>query len=468
MSWLARNADPVAALACARSTGPIAAVVGPGMPIQACGPADRCARITLGPGRTLQGRRSPFGDGPEHGDGRPVPLGSGREALAWLQRIIAEDVADPKVDNASPMSPAASPLWIGWIAYELGAALEPRAARASAEITGRRTVALWHRVVPIEADELPRSDPLVDGVRRNIGRLALRAPGERARTSFVRRVERVRSLIRRGDVYQANLSHTLRGTFRGSSRELFAVLYERSEPWYGVYVESPGSEHEAASAVLSFSPELCVRVDAHTRLVTCKPMKGTRKGESKRDELEHSAKDKAELAMIVDLVRNDISRVCEPGTVRVVRPRDMEWHSSGVWQATSTVQGRLADGLGAFDTLAAMFPCGSVTGAPKVRAMQIIADLERRERGVYCGCAGVVLPDGSACFNVAIRTLTLEDRGSAPMPPGRFDRARATYAVGAGIVVDSDASAEWEETLSKAAWILGASRGVTRGAPRAR
>ena len=150
--------------------------------------------------------------------------------------------------------------------------------------------------------------------------------------------------------------------------------------------------------------------------------------------------------MIVDLMRNDLGRVCEYRSVRVERAREIEAHA-GVIHGVATVSGRLRDGIGHADLLRATFPPGSVTGAPKVRAMQIIDELEPSRRGPYCGSVGFVSDCGNACWNVAIRTATLtcEAGSDAESARGVLD-----YSVGAGIVADSDPEAEWEETLSKA------------------
>lgn len=176
-------------------------------------------------------------------------------------------------------------------------------------------------------------------------------------------------------------------------------------------------------------------------------MKGTRPGHAPPDELRASPKEHAELAMIVDLARNDLGRVCQPGSVRVHAPRDLERHDAGnVLQATATVTGRLRPDRTPLDLLHALFPAASVTGAPKIRAMQIIDRLETARRGPYCGALGFLSDCGSAAFNVAIRSAALS---ATPRPDGEL-RGRLDYSVGAGIVADSNPRDEWEETLVKA------------------
>jgi len=181
-----------------------------------------------------------------------------------------------------------------------------------------------------------------------------------------------------------------------------------------------------------------------------RPMKGTRPAGGDPAELERSVKDRAELNMIIDLMRNDLGRVCRAGSVRVERAREIERHGGerGVWQATATVSGELRDGIGLARVLGAAFPAGSVTGAPKIRAMQIIDELEPVRRGPYCGSIGWIGNDGAAELSVAIRTALVS--GAPGDGPGEVREGVLDYSVGAGIVADSDPSAEWRETMDKA------------------
>lgn len=274
------------------------------------------------------------------------------------------------------------------------------------------------------------------------------------RSAFIDAVRSIKDRIHDGDVYQVNLAHTLEGTWHGSTRELFARLLESAEPAFGAYVElSDGS------VICSASPELYLDLDENARKITTRPMKGTRPLNADPDELRTSEKDRAELNMIVDLMRNDLGRIAAPGTVRVDRPRDIEPHAGGQLQATATISALLANGLTLIDVLRATFPPGSITGAPKIAAMRQISDHESCARGWYCGSIGSIdLRTGDAIFNVAIRTATLTRDG---------DSWRVRAPVGAGIVADSEPDAEWDETLLKAVAIDRALSGTTHNTQEA-
>jgi len=354
--------------------------------------------------------------------------------------------------------------WIGYLSYDLGAALEPRAVHHGRAARAEPAWPLmeWHRVDEALIYDHSR------GRWWSVGGLAVRGPTVAAivggggapvysmsrlrsamgKAGYLRRASRVLEYIRAGDVYQVNLAHELRGGFSGSSRALFAALTALSRPWFGAYLES--RDERGARALLSLSPEMFLEFDPGSRRVRTRPMKGTRPGAASAEELESSVKDRAELAMIVDLMRNDLGRVCEFGTVRVDAAREIERHGGrrGVLQATGAASGTLRAGLTIDDLLRATFPGGSVTGAPKVRAMQIIDELEPAARGPYCGAVGFISDSGHAAFNIAIRTALIE--GGAGAAPGEFDHATLRYSVGAGIVADSDAESEWRETLDKA------------------
>jgi len=254
---------------------------------------------------------------------------------------------------------------------------------------------------------------------------------------YERAVSRIREYIAAGDVYQVNLAQRFHAPFRGSPLALYRRLRARNPAPFGAYLDFAGT------IVTSISPERFLRFDPQTRLVEARPIKGTRPRDATaaRDsalarELLESEKDRAENVMIVDLLRNDLGKVCRAGSVTVPKLFALESHPT-VHHLVSTVTGVLADDRDAFDLLRAAFPGGSVTGAPKIRAMQIIAELERSPRGVYCGAVGYVSATGAMDFNIPIRTIVLRD-------------GMATFHAGAGIVWDSEPAAEYQETLAKA------------------
>ncbi|MGV6813457.1 MAG: anthranilate synthase component I family protein, partial [Phycisphaerales bacterium] len=264
---------------------------------------------------------------------------------------------------------------------------------------------------------------------------------------YIAAVERTQAYIRAGDIYQANITHPLAATFSGDAYGLFSVLTQATAPRMGAMMafEYQGRRH----AILSISPEVFIECDFTTRTIRTEPMKGTRPLGSSIAELRDAPKDQAELNMITDLMRNDLGRFCVPGSVRVTNPRKIEPHRSGVLQATSIIEGRLNPGLGLAEIIRATFPPGSVTGAPKVRAMQIINELEPYARGPYCGSLLMLNDAGQLTSSVTIRTAHIWGEPCPENPTGILD-GRCVYPVGAGIVADSVPAEEWEETLLKA------------------
>lgn len=285
------------------------------------------------------------------------------------------------------------------------------------------------------------------------------------------RVARAIEYIRAGDVYQVNLAHTIDAALRATPRALSSALIQRSAPWYGAHVEHVDPDGRAR-AVCSASPELFLDIDPvrsgrAPRRVLARPMKGTLPGHLDPHALERSAKDRAELDMIVDLMRNDLGRVSRNASVRVDQRRAIEPHGGlatplqgsprtpAVWQGVATVSAHLRSEVSLLDLLRAVFPPGSVTGAPKIRAMQIIESLEDRPRGPYCGCIGFIGDDGRVSLSVAIRTALTEIPPHTPArPAGAAPAGLVSYSVGAGIVADSDPAREWDETMHKAAALL--------------
>ncbi|WP_242333517.1 MULTISPECIES: aminodeoxychorismate synthase component I [Anaeromyxobacter] len=261
---------------------------------------------------------------------------------------------------------------------------------------------------------------------------------EVTRAQHVADVEAVRAALGRGDAYQVNLTFRMRGRFTGDP---FA-LYERLRRAQGGGFT--GCLVVDGRAILSASPELFFYRQGDR--VEVRPMKGTaRRGRDLAEDeraaaaLAASPKERAENVMIVDLLRNDLGRVARVGSVRVGELFTVERYPT-VLQLTSTVEARLRPSAGLAELFAALFPCGSVTGAPKIAATKLIADLERSPRGPYCGAVGVVAPGGDAVFDVAIRTLDLD-----------LESGAATYGVGGGITWGSDPEREWDEAMAKAA-----------------
>ncbi len=327
-----------------------------------------------------------------------------------------------------------------WVAllldYELGEWLLPEAAQAPPsgpwtaprdDGQARLTALVFERAI----DEAPWDAPDAGSPAASI---SLPAP-RMTEPDYARRIEAVRELIGAGELYQLNFTQPLDLRHQGDPATLYRRIATRNPVAHGAFIQ------DGARTVLSFSPELFVRRDG-PRLTT-RPMKGTapRHADPAEDErlgqaLLASEKNRAENLMIVDLLRNDLGRLAEPGSVRVDALFSLERYPT-VWTMTSTVSA-LAPRAGLEDVLRALFPCGSITGAPKVAAMRRIRQMEAAPRGLYCGSIGWLAPDGDFSLNVAIRTLVLQADG------------RGVYSVGGGIVQDSDPAEEWQECHWKA------------------
>ena len=247
--------------------------------------------------------------------------------------------------------------------------------------------------------------------------------------------------IKRGFIYQLNLTFPMSGEYTGEIEPLYEELRRTQPSHFGACLSLDGPE------ILSLSPELFFRLDG--RQITTRPMKGTMKRSQDADgdmeakfHLKTDPKSQAENLMIVDLLRNDLSRIGEVGSVRVPKLFTIETYPT-LHQMTSTITARIHEGTSVKDIWQALFPCGSVTGAPKIMAMKIIRELEAAPRGAYCGSIGYIDPDGSACFSVAIRTLT---RHKETRPANKIE-----YRVGSGLVADSHIQDEYKECLLKAA-----------------
>ena len=269
--------------------------------------------------------------------------------------------------------------WLVCLAYDLGRVLEPRAQHPAAPADDRAFPEIV--LVRLDGTRPPEHHP---ARAYDLGE----PDTEASRAPYTDAVAEALDRIRAGEVYQVNLTHRLSCPFEGSARALASELLAAARPWHGAYLEF--DEHHTRRALICASPELFLDADLNTRRVRTRPMKGTRPAEGNPEELRDCPKDRAELDMITDLMRNDLGRVCAFGSVRVAEPRAIERHDSGVIQATSRVEGSLRPGIGVAQLLRATFPPGSVTGAPKVRAMRVIDQLERHRRGPYCGACGVL------------------------------------------------------------------------------
>jgi len=319
----------------------------------------------------------------------------------------------------------------GFIGYEVGYALEPRLAGLSGGDAGLPLIwfAEFARAQPIDAQAwLP--DPA--------GAWAGRPRPRVTRADYLARAARVKDAIVAGDIYQANLSFPADVPVLGDPRALYAQLRGRARAGWGALIFT-GSDW-----ILSLSPEQFFTLDGDR--LTARPMKGTAPADADPATLAEDPKQRAENLMIVDLIRNDLARVARPGSVRVPELFRVEPYPT-VQQMVSTVEATLAPPNDAIDTLQALFPCGSITGAPKIRAMELIAATEQEPRGLYTGAIGRIGADGDAAFSVAIRTLHLKP--GAPM---------AVLGLGSGIVADSDPAAEWRECVAKGAFVASTGR----------
>ena len=324
----------------------------------------------------------------------------------------------------------------GWMNYEAGHGLEPKLALLAQP--GEALPLLWFGLF-FEAeliDQAALAGLLGDPAGAWVGPPR---PGI-SRVAYEQAHARVQDYIAAGDIYQANLSFRADVAVRGNPLALYPRLRRNARAGWG------GIVHDGRNWLLSFSPELFFKSDG--RHVEARPMKGTapRAQDPAEDEalaraLAADPKQRAENLMIVDLIRNDLSRVAQPGSVVTPLLFAVE-HYPTVHQMVSAVEADLAPGRDAVDLVRALFPCGSVTGAPKVRAMEVIAEVEADARGPYTGTIGAFAPDGGAAFNVAIRTLVLEE--------GRDD---ARIGLGSAVVADSTVEGEWQECLAKGAFL---------------
>ena len=333
----------------------------------------------------------------------------------------------------------------GFLAYELGYALEPSLKGKMPR--DRQAPLMWFGLFD-PPEKIPQAT-----LDEAFAALGPPPPLEdlyfgHDQATHARKVEDVLAFIRSGDIYQANLTFPISFRFTGDRARLYAALRSRQPVSHGGLAILRDTMGE--TTILSVSPELFLDVTGN--IATTRPMKGTspRGADPQadldvRDALLHDPKQRAENLMIVDLLRNDLSRIASFGTVRVPSLFEVETYP-GFHAMSSTITATLRDGTSLRDKMAALFPCGSIVGAPKIRAAEILSDLENAPRGVYTGALGAIAPNGDLRFNVAIRTALI-DRGG-----------RGTYGVGGGIVAESNAVDEYAEAVLKAKVLTGLAR----------
>lgn len=377
------------------------------------------------------------------------------------QIVIARhgDEVAPALDKLRELNRAGYHL-AGYLAYEAGLCLEPRLAHLAQTHGTADGPLLWFGAFSsyesIPAAEMPQwLEARTIGKRGSIGPLDPQVSAG----AYGRAFTEIQQAIRAGDIYQANLTLPLAGRWQGDAMALYAAIRPAAQAGYG------GVIHDGTHWLLSFSPELFFSLRGDSAML--KPMKGTRpRGRDAAEdarliaELAESEKDRAENLMIVDLMRNDLSRVAVVGTVKVQRAFTVETYPT-VHQMTSTVTGQLREGVDTIDVLRALFPCGSITGTPKIRAMELIAQTEASPRGPYCGAIGRIdAPDAAgevnAAFNVAIRTLRLTPDRNGPQNGGS-----AVLGVGSAIVADSENLAELRECLVKGGFVRQSAKHMT-------
>jgi len=451
------------------------------------------------------------------GDGvaRWSVVGIPSRTVFTLQEVLAtvstpQPVAFSEEANLNQNQPPFTSGWIGSISYGYGLSLPQNgfAHRFRTEQLSSRPTGRWEPLVFQRLDHALAFDhkqnqwwltggdggdggailaKLLQGLKQNafypsnpVPTFSIAPPApQQSRQTYESWVRRALQYIRAGDVYQVNLAHHLLAPFQGDALSWFAARLAAAAPRYATYIS--WAHDNQLRVIASLSPELFLAYDPHRRELQTRPMKGTRlPTQGAREELTLSTKDRAELAMIVDLLRNDLGCVSELGSVQVVEPHVIETHGNAsqashaensppftesmhhaalgatapeppraVLQAVATIRGTLRKELTITDALHACFPGGSVTGAPKSRAMQIIDEIEPAPREHYCGSSGFIADSGAVRLNINIRTAMIQGVPASPQAfaPG----STLTYPVGAGIVADSDPASEWLETLMKAA-----------------
>ncbi len=347
---------------------------------------------------------------------------------AWTVAEVMPALEAIRAATASGMHAA------GHLCYEAAAAFEPALGIPLATDGPLLWFGIFDRFTTIAADDVAGMLPDAAGAWVSPARLSI------DRAAYDDKLATILGLIAAGDLYQANLTFPARVRIEGHPLAAYARLRIASRAGYGAIVST------GTNLILSLSPELFFSLDAGA--LECRPMKGTaQRGDTPEQDaaakilLADDPKQRAENLMIVDLMRNDLARVAVPGSVAVPALFAVESYPT-VHQMVSTITATLAPKIDAIDTLAALFPCGSITGAPKIRAIQALHDIEGAPRGPYTGAIGRIDANGDAMFNVAIRTLDISD-----------NRHDAVLGIGGGIVADSGADAEWDEAIAKSAFL---------------
>ncbi len=435
--------------------------------LETAGPVPGRSLLSARPQRAV--RWSPAGvevSGPWPEEGEDVEWRRPEEAggpLELLEALLPDTAAQGSAETGPERSFRGG--WIGYLGYEVADLLEvlppapPHDGLPTLWFGAYDWAVVWDQGRAPRMEGMPLPGAEMEELRQRMEAVRARLAGpvpNLATSSFPGReqegpgslrsslgreryragVERIREYIRAGDLYQANLTHRVEAPWHEGGVELYRRLVARSPAPYAAYL------HTGDGEVASISPELFLSLRGQR--VTTRPIKGTApRGRSPEEDrararvLEASAKERAENVMIVDLMRNDLSRVCRPHSVSVPHLLSLESHPS-VHHLVSTVEGRLQEGKGPVDLLRATLPGGSITGAPKIRAMEILRELEPVRRGVYTGALGILEFGGDMDLSIAIRTATLSGH-------------TARYGVGGGITLASDSEAEWQESMDKAA-----------------
>jgi para-aminobenzoate synthetase component 1 len=403
-----------------------------------------------------------------------------KDPFGRLQDALAEYMIEDHQGNHAglPLQGMFCGGWIGYFSYELGRYIEKLPETAIDDV-GTPLIRLCFYDRLIAYDHIEKAFWLIavqlpDDAERPEDKLAaleqLLAESQRIRVPqpgpadldnidfsrircnmdkdyYLRTVEKIKRYIYDGEVYQINFSQRFEYDYGTRPIELYHWQNHYNPSGYAAYIDG-GSFH-----VVSASPEMFITIAGD--VIRTKPIKGTRPRINEAanaalqanqinaesfNELLRSEKEQAELNMIIDLERNDVAKICKPGTRSVIQQRTIETYPT-VFHAVATVAGQLREEITFCDVLKAMFPGGSITGAPKIRSMEIIDETEPTARGVYTGSIGFVGIDGSACLNIAIRTIIIAGQ-------------KAYAQAGGGIVADSDPQAEWAETITKARALL--------------